>query len=240
MPVVIGCLMPHPPIIVPGVGRDETDRVESTIRAMESISEEVARTNPETLVIISPHSAGFTDSFAVKADPVLNGSFAGFGASDITFSTQNDLQFVEGLLATANSFELSMTKVGSDYVRLFQADELDHGVLVPLYYLRQYVDIPIVSISISYGGFDEHYSLGAAIWKTSELISKRVALIASGDLSHRLVSGAPAGYNPRAVDFDAKIDEIFDTRYFNELAELDPALIEAAGECGLRSIYTLA
>ncbi|MBE0446706.1 MAG: AmmeMemoRadiSam system protein A [Actinobacteria bacterium] len=240
MPVVIGCLMPHPPIIVPEVGRGSIDRVESTVHAMESISEEVMRANPETLVFISPHSAGFADSFAVKADPTLVGSFANFGAANIAFSVQNDLQLVEALLMAANSYELSMTKVGSGYVKLFQSGELDHGALVPLYYLRRHVDLPIILLSISYGGFDEHYSLGVAIQKASDSIPKRVAFIASGDLSHRLIPGAPAGYNPRAIDFDAKIDEIFDTGYFNELVELDPSLIDAAGECGLRSIYALA
>jgi len=240
MPVVIGCLMPHPPIIVPEIARDNLDRVSSTVRAMESLSEEIARANPETLVFISPHSAGFADSIAVKTDPVLTGSFANFGAGNITFSVRNDLRFIDELLAAANSYGLSMTMVGSNYIKLFQSDELDHGIMVPLYYLRKYLDIPIVSVSISYGGFDEHYSLGVAVQKAAESIDRRVAFIASGDLSHRLIPGAPAGYDPRAVDFDAKIDEIFDTGYFDELAELDPALVQAAGECALRSIYALA
>jgi aromatic ring-opening dioxygenase LigB subunit len=73
MPVVIGCLMPHPPIIIPDIGRDNIDRVSSTVRAMDVVCAAVAQANPEALIFISPHSAGFADSVAVKATRVLSG-----------------------------------------------------------------------------------------------------------------------------------------------------------------------
>lgn len=239
MPIVIGCLVPHPPIIIPEVGRENLIKVTSTTQAMLDIAEEVAQAEPETLVFISPHSPGFADSIAIKASPGLTGSFANFGAFNVKFSVRCDLAFIDAFTKAANDYRLSITKIGSEFADLMGANELDHGIMVPLYYLQKRVDIPIVSIAISYGGFDEHYTLGIAIQQAANATGKRVALIASGDLSHRLVPGAPAGYNPRAVDFDAKIEEIFDTGYFDELGELDPSLIEAAGECGLRSIYTL-
>lgn len=241
MPVVIGCLVPHPPIIIPEIGRGNLDRVTSTTQAMQEVTEKVKQAEPDSLIFISPHSAGFTDSIAVRTNPTLAGSFAGFGVPDIRFSEKNDLSFVEELLTAANDFDLSITKVGHGNIDVMGSDELDHGILVPLYYFKKAVgDLPIVSISIDYSGFDEHYTLGMAIQRASNFVPEKVALIASGDLSHRLIPGAPAGYNPRAVDFDAKIEEIFDTGYFDELPKLDPPLIEAAGECGLRSIYALA
>jgi AmmeMemoRadiSam system protein A len=98
----------------------------------------------------------------------------------------------------------------------------------------------VVSLAVSYAGADEHYALGVAIAKAANRAGRRVAVIASGDLSHRLTPGAPAGFNPRGIDFDAKIGGIIDSGSFNELFELDPMLIEDAGECGLRSIYALA
>lgn len=240
MPVVIGCLVPHPPIIIPEIGRENLNRVSSTVQAMQEIAADVMDANPDTLVFISPHSAGFADNIAIKADQGLKGSFAAFGAPNIEFSIKNDLKFVNELVKAANDFGIPITKIGRGYINLRGSNELDHGILVPLYYLRKIAGLPIVSLSISYSGFEEHYALGMAIKKASDSIPSRVAVVASGDLSHRLVPGAPAGYSPRAVDFDAKIEEIFDTGYFDELKDLDPALIEAAGECGLRSIYALA
>ncbi len=208
---------------------------------MVEVAEHISQVGPDALVFISPHSAGFADSIAVRANPVLEGSFADFGAPGVRFTRNNDMAFVEQLIIAANDFSLSVTKVGRGFIDVTGSDELDHGVLVPLYYLNATMpNLPIVSISIDYSGFDEHYALGMAIQRASDFVPERVALIASGDLSHRLIPGAPAGYEPRAVDFDAKIEEIFDTGYFVALPKLDPSLIEAAGECGLRSIYALA
>jgi len=240
MPVVIGCLVPHPPIIIPEIGRENLNRISSTVQAMQEIAGDVMEASPDVLVFISPHSAGFADNIAVKADQALTGSFAAFGVPNIRFSVRNDLEFVGELVKAANDFGVPVTKIGRAHMDLRGSSELDHGVLVPLYYLSKNASLPIVSVSISYAGFEEHYALGMAIKKASDSLRSRVALVASGDLSHRLVPGAPAGYNPRAIDFDAKIEEIFDTGYFDELQDLDPGLIEAAGECGLRSIYTLA
>ncbi|MBS3908919.1 MAG: AmmeMemoRadiSam system protein A [Actinobacteria bacterium] len=240
MPIVIGCLMPHPPIIIPEIGRDNIDRVSSTMRAMDTICAAVARANPETLVFISPHSAGFADSIAVKTTRILAGSFKDFGAPNIRLIANLDEELLAALLVEAERYGVSLTKIGNDHIKLFQSEALDHGVLVPLYFLQRYIDVPVVSLAVSYAGADEHYALGAAIEKAANRAGGRVAVIASGDLSHRLTPGAPAGFNPRGIDFDAKIIEIIETGDFNELFELDPMLVEDAGECGLRSIYALA
>ncbi|MDP2211611.1 MAG: AmmeMemoRadiSam system protein A [Candidatus Aquicultor sp.] len=240
MPVVIGCLMPHPPIIIPDIGRDNIDRVSSTVRAMDVVCAAIAKANPETLVVISPHSAGFADSIAVKATRILAGSFKDFGAPNIRLIANLDEELLAALFVEADRYGVSLTKIGNDHIKLFQSEELDHGVLVPLYFIQRYIDVPVVSLAVSYAGADEHYTLGVAIEKAANRAGRRVAVIASGDLSHRLTPGAPAGFNPRGIDFDAKIDGIIDTGDFNELFELDPMLVEDAGECGLRSIYALA
>ncbi|HEY3374133.1 MAG TPA: AmmeMemoRadiSam system protein A [Candidatus Aquicultor sp.] len=240
MPVAFGCAVPHPPIIIPEVGKDELENVAATVQAMKDVAVEVGKADPDLLVFISPHSPGFADSIAVRANPVLTGSFATFGAPNVELTARNDLGFIDELIRIADGFGLSVTKIGRGHVDILGADELDHGVLVPLYYLRQAIDMPIVSLSISLGEFDEHYTLGMAVQQATDATKRRIAFVASGDLSHRLQPGAPASYNPRGVDFDAKIEAIFDTGYFDELKTLDPSLIRDAGECGLRSIYALA
>jgi AmmeMemoRadiSam system protein A len=70
-------------------------------------------------------------------------------------------------------------------------------------------------------------------------LGRRVAFVASGDLSHRLTRDAPAGYSPLGADLDSSIVEGVRRGDLVGLAQLDPALVEAGGECGLRSIITL-
>ena len=71
------------------------------------------------------------------------------------------------------------------------------------------------------------------------MYKRQVCLIASGDLSHRLHPGAPAGYSPRGKEFDQNIQESLEKLDADLLLQLPEDLIEDAGECGLRPIVML-
>jgi aromatic ring-opening dioxygenase LigB subunit len=58
-------------------------------------------------------------------------------------------------------------------------------------------------------------------------------------MSHRLIPGAPAGYDERGRVFDLRIAELLAAGDFDGLNDLDPDLVGAAGECGLRSLIAL-
>ena len=73
----------------------------------------------------------------------------------------------------------------------------------------------------------------------AELSRKRVAIIASGDLSHRLIPSAPAGYDPMGKAFDEKLVKAISCLDSKAVLRFEPELIERAGECGLRSIIIL-
>jgi aromatic ring-opening dioxygenase LigB subunit len=53
--LVYGLISPHPPIIIPAIGKDDTKQVQQTIAALELASERLGETHPDELVIISPH-----------------------------------------------------------------------------------------------------------------------------------------------------------------------------------------
>ena len=63
--------------------------------------------------------------------------------------------------------------------------------------------------------------------------------LASGDLSHRLTRDAPAGYDPKGALFDAEVTTRLGEGRLAELDGIDPGLVRAAGECGLRSLFAL-
>jgi aromatic ring-opening dioxygenase LigB subunit len=71
------------------------------------------------------------------------------------------------------------------------------------------------------------------------MVDKRVAVVASGDLSHRLTPDAPAGFSPRGLEFDRLVLEAVAKMDIKALLNLDSDLVKEAGECGLRPLCFL-
>ena len=114
-------------------------------------------------------------------------------------------------------------------------DLLDHGVLVPLSFLRPE---RLVSISIV-NAYGAHRALGQLVRRCAEELGRDVLFVASGDLSHRLIRSAPAGYDPRGRTFDELLVKALGAGDFSALSNLDRGIVGGAGECGLRSIIAL-
>ncbi|MGN0255537.1 MAG: AmmeMemoRadiSam system protein A, partial [Chordicoccus sp.] len=56
MSVVGAIMVPHPPMILPEVGRGSERQIQETIDAYEKAADFVAELKPETIVLSSPHS----------------------------------------------------------------------------------------------------------------------------------------------------------------------------------------
>ncbi|HWN98958.1 MAG TPA: AmmeMemoRadiSam system protein A, partial [Blastocatellia bacterium] len=67
-------------------------------------------------------------------------------------------------------------------------------------------------------------------------LGRRVAVVASGDLSHRLVVGGPYEFEPTAHLFDERIVDAIASGDASKALNVDSDLRERAGECGYRSI----
>jgi hypothetical protein len=97
----------------------------------------------------------------------------------------------------------------------------------------------LLSLSVSYLPLSTHREVGQAIAAAASVLGRKVAFIASGDCSHRLTADAPSGFNVRGAEYDALLTEIIAQGDFRALLDIDDELIEAAGECGVRSFATL-
>ena len=69
-------LVPHQPLIVKGVG--DGSEIPKTRAAYGQISEEIQEYNPDTVVIISPHSVLYADYFHISPGDRASGSFGQF------------------------------------------------------------------------------------------------------------------------------------------------------------------
>jgi AmmeMemoRadiSam system protein A len=240
--VILAGLSPHPPIIVPDVGRGEEEKAASTVKAMERLGEAFAGARADTLVVITPHGPVFSDAVSIRAQAKLEGDLGSFGAGRVKVSLENDRDLVSAAMAEAGKDpgvpvllldDRNLDRYGVDR-------KLDHGSLVPLYFMAKHgLTANLMVINIGFLPLFDLYRFGAAVERAASRLGRKIAVLASGDLSHRLMPGAPAGYNPRGKDFDARITGL--------LREFDPAgavlfpgdLAEDAGECGLRPIVMM-
>lgn len=236
MSIDYALIAPHPPIIVPEVGGAEGLKpVEKTVNAMLQVSLEASKTKPEVIIIITPHGPVYPDAVNVRMpdSKKLSGSLWQFRASDvqIDFESANDL---------AKKIIDSCSQEG---IRLIEVedDNLDHGALVPLYYVAKSLHNKpkLVSMNISLQGYKTHFDIGKVISRVCDEDKRPILFVASGDLSHRLTQDAPAGYNAEGKKFDDKLVSLLKEGDVRRILEMDPFWVDEAGECGLRSICTL-
>lgn len=232
--IVFGCVSPHPPLLIPDIGHGQERTISSTINALEKLAEELGESQPDTLVLVSPHGAVMSRAMGVATCPSSQGDLAVWGSSEPEYIFDNDLELVRALQEEAKSAGISLQSIGQ------RGYDLDHGVLVPMHFLVEgAAGLPLVPLTFSMLPLRTHFSFGQAIRRAAERTGRRVAFVASGDLSHRLIPGTPAGYDPAGKEFDQKISQALSAMDARQVLELDPDLIERAGECGLRSIVML-
>ena len=232
-----GIIAPHPPIMVEAVGGRRADVTKESIDALASAAEALAAFDPDLVVIMSPHAPAFSDAFVVDSSPSHRGSFAQFGAPQARYEYRGDPAFVRALTSTFSQHAIPVIDRSSE-ARL-EPGQLDHGVLVPMSFLDPAGRWPLVELSLSFLAYEVHRAVGRAVRETADELGRRVAFVASGDLSHRLTPDAPAGYSPRGKDLDAAIVDHVRRGDLEGLMHLDPGLVDAGGECGLRSFITL-
>jgi len=222
-------IAPHPPIMVPEVGREAAASVRDSIDAMAELTRRLIDSGAETVILISPHAPLEAASFVAYEGPRLYGDFTNFHAPETAFSAHVD----EGLLKA-----ITETAADENYrVTMLLDDLLDHGTAVPLYFLLSNGwNGQIVALGFSFLSNDDHLRFGSCITKAVGRVGRRVAFIASGDLSHRLKPEAPAGFNPTAHVFDEEVVGALRANEPSRIVEIDQGLRKLAGECGYRSM----
>jgi MEMO1 family protein len=231
-----GVISPHPPIFIPAVGGRDAQIAHASLEALEAARAALRAFEPETIVLISPHAPTAYDAFVLDAAAQLKGSLEQFGDPGV-YEWPGDPEFAQALTLAAEIADISILPRETD--SRLRPGWLDHASIVPLSFLEPTGTVPVVVLSFAWVGYDKHRDLGELVREVAEQLGRRVAFIASGDMSHRLTPGAAAGYSPRGAELDAAIRERVEAGLLGGLMSLDPDLVEAGGECGLRSIIAL-
>ncbi|EFB74958.1 AmmeMemoRadiSam system protein A [Subdoligranulum variabile] len=235
MPMLGAILTPHPPVLLPKVGRGRERDIAATGKAMEQAAGEVARWDPEVLIVASPHTILYGDYFHIAPGSGASGSMADFGAPQVRMDVTYDAPLRAEILRRAEEAGLRAGTLGQ------RDPSLDHGVLIPLYFLRKAgVHCPIVRMGLSGFSALDHYRLGQCVAGAVEALDRRAVFVASGDLSHKLKADGPYGFAPEGPVFDEAVTRTMASGNFLEFLTLDPSLCQRAAECGLRSFQIMA
>ncbi len=235
MSLMAAYMVPHPPMIVPEVGRGGERQIERTRDAYLRVAEEIAQLKPETVIISSPHAVMYADYFHLSPGRHAEGSFARFQAPGVQFEETYDEELVRQIVNEAERAHIPAGTLGE------REPELDHGTMVPLYFIRKKYDgFRLVRLGLSGLPLEEHYRLGQAIRRAVEKTGRRTVFIGSGDLSHKLQTYGPYGFAKEGPEYDRRIMDVCSRAAFGELFDFDEAFCDRAAECGHRSFVILA
>ena len=234
MPIIASAFLPPSPLLIPEIGKQNYNLLHKTVKAYQAVAEILKKEEAEIIVIISPHGKAQDQNVSFNIHPQLAISFQEFGY----------LATVKTLTPALRLADDIQQQLGREEgIKLSAEKHLDYGSAIPLHLLSADLKAPKVLSLLPAAKKDRnyHYQFGQ---KLGEILHKRpekIAIIAAGDLSHRLKKNSPAGYSPKGARFDNRVIE-----YLNDhengrekLLNLDDKIAEEALESGLKQLSLL-
>ena len=235
MPIIAGFMLPHPPLAISEVGGGDEKKIQSTLDGFHEVARKIAELKPDTIVLTSPHSVMYHDYFHISPGKGAVGDMGNFRAPQVKFSVDYDTDFVKALCSRADKLGIPAGTSGE------RDRHLDHGTMVPLYFVNQYyTGYKLVRIGLSGFSLEVHYSLGRIIKSVADESDKRIVFLASGDLSHCQKEDGPYGYKKEGPEYDRRLMDVMGKAEFSKLLEFDEYFLEKAEECGHRSFVIMA
>ncbi len=221
--IVLGALVPHPPVLVPEVGGEAAERVRRTADALEEVAGRVASSAADCVVVVTPHGPVQREEVCLYTGERLAGDFGEFGAPGIGVTVDVDEELTEAVARELAAAGLPLRRV--------RPRRLDHGALVPLSFLDRCGALrPCVILTPPWATPRRAAPYGAALRRAAESADRAVVLLASGDLSHRLSPGAPAGYAPEGPLFDEHLVRLLREGDPEEILDFPADLAARAGQ----------
>jgi MEMO1 family protein len=227
-------IVPHPPVIIPEVGRTQELRIENTVKAYEEVANQIAEIKPDTIIISSPHADSYYDYLHISSGKLAKGDFRNFGAS-VELEASYDEAFVKELSEVLDLNDFPAGTLGQ------KNNNIDHGTMIPLYFIqKKFQNFKLVRISIAGLSLKLHYEFGKLLDKVIEKSSRSIVYIASGDLSHKLKQEGPYGYEKEGPIFDQEVAEAIKDNNLQRLLLFKDKYLNQVAECGLRSFVIMA
>lgn len=233
MSLVFTAVTPHTPLLLPSIGKENLELLSMTRAAMQRLEQDLYVAQPETIIVVTPHGQGLPDAMVINTNPEYVTNFEEFGDLVTKFKWRSDFMIIDRIREDFKAKHLPLV--------LDTAENLDYASAIPLYYLTQHLPqvkiIPLVSSQLD---LKAHFEFGRELKDEIMSATRRIAIVGSADLSHRVGPNAPAGFSERGVAFDEKIKEIIAGDKPGRILEIDDAWLNEAQACGARVMAMLA
>lgn len=178
--------------MIPEIGGRELEKMAVTISSEQEAMREIVAKGIETAVVISPHNLCFYDAPAIFVTDVISGNLSAFGRSDISMDLEIDRMLSEAIVKEASPV-IPLHRVDQAEARRYnKALSVDWGTFVPMYYLiKAGFTGKVVLLSPCFSNYELNKILGAAVERAASKLDRKIGIIASGDLSHRLSKNSP-------------------------------------------------
>ncbi|HDR8923035.1 hypothetical protein L3V59_37160 [Burkholderia aenigmatica] len=201
------------------LARPEIDPPEAIGRltlAYERLRERLAAARPDVLLVTTDcHFQSFeTGAFVVGTGDRHDGSMAFFKRGDLDLTLRGAPQFAHAIAERARERRVE--------VEAAPEVQLDHGLIVPLRQVLPRPDLPVVPIVTQPARAFSPFSarvFGQAIRDVIETSGMRVAVLATGGLSHWL---DPGKFGFVDVEFDRYVLDLVEAGRGGDLANLEP------------------
>ena len=235
MAILGSYIVPHPPLIIPEIGEGEEKKIQRTVDSYENVAKEIGELKPDTIIVISPHSIMYQDYIHISPGEKTFGDFEKYGQPRVGMTVSYDTELVSLIEEEIKEMNVSAGTLGE------QDKALDHGTMIPLYFVNKYYkDYKVIRIGISGLTLKEHYAFGMCIKESVEKAGRNAVIIASGDLSHRLKKSGPYDFAPEGPQFDARVTMGMAGADFKDFLDYSEEFCDAAGECGHRGFVIMA
>jgi len=222
MSLVFSAICPHPPLLV-STDKNSQRKLLKTKSALEKLQEYLYAAKPDVIIIISAHGDKMADSFVLNQAPDLKVNFTDFGDLETKLNFKNEM---------ALGYRLREAVETVVPLALSSKDTLDYGSGIPLLFLTKHLKnctvMPIYSSALNK---QEHWRFGKYIRQIINHTNQRIAIIVSGNLSHRLTKEAVAGYVIAGKKYNQMIIDNLQDKKIDLILELDEKIIKEADEC---------
>lgn len=175
MPVVYSAIIPHPPLLIPFFQSKNQQLLKDLLLSINQVKEHLYHKNIDTVIIISPHSTTTNEIISINSAATFNLDFSTFGDLSVYPEQKNDLDMIGLIHDHINNL-----------VILNNQQAVGYDQAIPIALLSQNLPVKYVLINVANATIEQIKNFTTLLSPLLHLQHQRIALIASGDLSHQL------------------------------------------------------